>query len=354
MVSTFTPNVGIERPANNDYVDTWDVPVNADWTLIDKRIGASVQVSLTNVDVALSQSQAQNQRILFTGTLSGNVTVTIPLAFGSSTVAMGGVWIIDNQTTGAFNITVKTVASGSTGIVVTQGKTSTIVSDGTNVKFADDRVSSIGGPTGPTGSGGPTGPTGAGGPGSPGPTGPTGSTGPTGTAGSNGPTGPTGPNGIVPDPLPVANGGTNAATAAAALTNLGAASLVANTFGGTQNYADNLLVAPLIKDYGVVTIAKGTVSGSQTIDVTNGNNVTVQISGTTTFTFSNPTASPNACGFSMRIVNGGSATVNWPASVKWPGGAAPTLTSSGADVLVFYTTDGGTIWSGFVAGLDIK
>jgi hypothetical protein len=56
----------------------------------------------------------------------------------------------------------------------------------------------------------------------------------------------------------------------------------------------------------------------------------------------------------MRLTNGGSQTVNWPASVDWvPGGTAPTLTASGVDELVFKTIDGGTIWVG-TAGLDVK
>ena len=35
MTSTFTPNKNIEKPAFNDYVDGWDVPVNSDFTIID-------------------------------------------------------------------------------------------------------------------------------------------------------------------------------------------------------------------------------------------------------------------------------------------------------------------------------
>ncbi len=34
MVSSFTPNLSLEKPANGDYVDTWSTPVNADWDAI--------------------------------------------------------------------------------------------------------------------------------------------------------------------------------------------------------------------------------------------------------------------------------------------------------------------------------
>ena len=70
-----------------------------------------------------------------------------------------------------------------------------------------------------------------------------------------------------------------------------------------------------------------------------------------TFTFSNPSASGKSCSFTLILTNGGSQTVNWPGSVDWPGGAAPTLTTTGVDVLVFTTVDAGTTWYGFAAGL---
>ncbi len=79
-----------------------------------------------------------------------------------------------------------------------------------------------------------------------------------------------------------------------------------------------------------------------------------QLASANTFTFSNPTASGDACSFTLILTNGGSQTVNWPASVDWAGGTAPTLTSSGRDVLTFITTDGGTIWDGMAASLDSK
>lgn len=49
----------------------------------------------------------------------------------------------------------------------------------------------------------------------------------------------------------------------------------------------------------------------------------------------------------------GSRTVSWPASVKWPGGTVPTLTTSPnrADILTFLCTDG-TYWFGFFAERD--
>ncbi len=117
--------------------------------------------------------------------------------------------------------------------------------------------------------------------------------------------------------------------------------------------ADQTVSRVNLKDYGEVTNAIGNATGNKTIDLTAGNSVTATTTGATTWTFSNPTASDELCGFVLKLVNGGSATQTWPNSVDWPSATAPTLTTSGTDVLVFITCDGGTTWYGFTAGLAL-
>ena len=131
------------------------------------------------------------------------------------------------------------------------------------------------------------------------------------------------------------------------------ATLGANTFTGTQNFADNTLQRANLLDYAEVTNAIGsTGGGTQDIDLTLGNSVTATVdTSANTFTFSNPTATDELCGFTLLLTNGGSQTVNWPAAVDWPGATAPTLTAAGVDKLVFETSDGGTTWLGNLAGL---
>jgi hypothetical protein len=125
------------------------------------------------------------------------------------------------------------------------------------------------------------------------------------------------------------------------------------TLAGAVTGADQTVSAINLKDYGEVTNALGSVSGSTTIDLTAGNSVTATAGGAISWTFSNPTASDELCGFVLKLVNGGSATQTWPGSVDWPAATAPTLTTSGTDVLVFITCDGGTTWYGFTAGLAL-
>jgi hypothetical protein len=96
------------------------------------------------------------------------------------------------------------------------------------------------------------------------------------------------------------------------------------------------------------------VVAASNIDLSLGNYFTKTISGTTTFTASNVPASGTSASFILDLTNGGSATVNWITNTKWAGGTAPTLTAVGRDVLGFFTYDAGTIWNGFVLGLDVK
>ena len=98
-----------------------------------------------------------------------------------------------------------------------------------------------------------------------------------------------------------------------------------------------------------------TGGGTDDIDYTEGAVVTATVStDEQTFTFSNPPVNGKSGKFTLILTDGGSQTVNWPASVVWVGGVAPTLTASGIDVLEFLTVDGGTVWYGFAKGLDMQ
>ena len=123
--------------------------------------------------------------------------------------------------------------------------------------------------------------------------------------------------------------------------------------GGYINFQDEQAIRPEIKDYAETVKVLGDLGGgTDAIDITAGNVVTATVSTSTqTFTFTNPSATGKACSFTLILTNGGSQTVNWPSSVDWAGGDAPSLTSSGVDVLTFTTVDAGTIWYGFAAGL---
>lgn len=83
------------------------------------------------------------------------------------------------------------------------------------------------------------------------------------------------------------------------------------------------------------------------IDLSKGVVFSKTVSADTVFTFIN-VPSGRAATFNLIITNGGSATITWPASVKWTDAAAPMLTASGVDVLTFMTPNG-TTWYGTLA-----
>lgn len=110
-----------------------------------------------------------------------------------------------------------------------------------------------------------------------------------------------------------------------------------------------------LRSYTEATSAPAISSSTLTLDLLNGHVFLVSLnSNITTLTISNIPAGTNLTGFTLIFTADGTArSVTWPASVKWPGGVAPTLTSTNTkiDVLNFVSTDNGTSWLGFVGGL---
>jgi len=124
-------------------------------------------------------------------------------------------------------------------------------------------------------------------------------------------------------------------------------------FAGTANLLyDTTEYRLSIQNYSLIVQSLGGVSGGTTINVTNGTYVKATAAGITTWIFTFSAPSGNASGFVLELTNGGTYTMNWPLSVKWPGGAAPELTATGVDVLIFITNDNGTTWRGALSMLN--
>lgn len=154
--------------------------------------------------------------------------------------------------------------------------------------------------------------------------------------------------------LPVANGGTGITSFGAGVaTWLGTPSSANLASAVTDETGSGSLVFATTPTITAMRQTRVAVAASD-INLNSGSYFTRTISGTTTFTVSNVPASGTAISFILDLTNGGSATVNWWSNVKWAGGTAPTLTSSGRDVLGFYTHDAGTNWNGLVLAKDIK
>lgn len=182
-----TTNKGLEQPAAAS--TNWDVPLNANFGYLDSALGGTTTKSVTGISatpVVLTAAEYRSLILNFTGTLTANVTYQVPSG-------VGGEWIVSNNTTGAFTLTIDNVASGASAVIPT-GSRRLVYSDGTNVYAVEGTtagtVTSVdvsGGTTGLTTSGGPV----------------TGS----GTI-------------TLAGTLALANGGTGATSAAGALTNI--------------------------------------------------------------------------------------------------------------------------------------
>jgi hypothetical protein len=88
--------------------------------------------------------------------------------------------------------------------------------------------------------------------------------------------------------------------------------------------------------YGCAEYDAGNSGTSLTLDFNSGQNQKVTLTGNVTFTFSNPVAGMTA---KIKLVQDatGSRAVTWP-TIKWAGGAAPTLTGTAGsiDIITLY------------------
>ena len=152
-----TPNLALNEPAYNSPISvpgdpTWNVPLNYNSTILDQMFGNTTGVSVNTgssptytliaaPSATAAGSTSQAMRFNLTGLLAASQTVLLPQS-------VAGMWIISNNTTGSFTVTIgsnngSNVAAGTT-VAVPQSYSILVFSDGTNVKKADDGIISSG------------------------------------------------------------------------------------------------------------------------------------------------------------------------------------------------------------------
>jgi len=249
----------------------------------------------------LSAAEYAKVAIKFTGILTGNRTIVVP-------DAVRDYWI-SNATTGAFTLTVKTLAG--TGVAVTQGKAATLYSDGTNVVSADTDY----------------------------------------------------PSGVA-TPVDVADGGTGAITADAALTNLGGTTVGKQVFTAANaaavrsaaalgnvstmdevttaqfrsNTADKILSTDQVWAAADTVALSWTSGGNTAVDLSLGLNFTVS-AATGNSTLAAPTnAKTGQSGFVYITQDSTPRTLAYASAWVFDGGTDPALsTGSGAKDVLYYT-----------------
>ena len=152
--------------------------------------------------------------------------------------------------------------------------------------------------------------------------------------------------------LPNADGTSGQAIVTDGTGNLSFSSTGDVTLSGTQTLTNKTIEAGTFTNGYTEEVATANTSTAYTIDLANGSVQILTLTGNCTFTF--PTATAGKSFILLLKQDGtGSRTVTWPAAVKWPGGTAPTITStaSKADKYVF-TADNNSNWLGSTAGLN--
>jgi hypothetical protein len=106
--------------------------------------------------------------------------------------------------------------------------------------------------------------------------------------------------------------------------------------------------------YATTIKSKQASVSANNIDLSTGDCFSKTVSSNVTFTVSNVPPTGTIGSFILDITNGGSNTIVWMANTKWASQTAPTLTTSGRDILGFFTYDSGITWNGLVIARDIK
>ncbi len=133
MADPQTTNKLLYTPAHNADIDTWDVPVNANWVGLDQALGNYTVLNANGLSgtVALTTSQIIPLGFIVTGTPAGNLNYQVP-------VTRGGLWLVRNQATLGASITLGfSSASGGGTVNIPSGKNLAISADGTANGMAD-------------------------------------------------------------------------------------------------------------------------------------------------------------------------------------------------------------------------
>jgi hypothetical protein len=124
---TTTATKGYTLPVVGADFNSWGTELNGNFSIIDNNMGGINSNSMAGSSggtYTVTSAAAQNVVQQMTGTITGAVSYQMP--------AQQGFWIIDNNTSGAFNVYV-TSAGGGTVVLAPPGGTQLIYSDATNI-----------------------------------------------------------------------------------------------------------------------------------------------------------------------------------------------------------------------------
>jgi hypothetical protein len=129
MASTYTNRLGLEKQGDGENPNSWGSILNTNVIdLIDDAIAGYEVVSVSSTGITLSDNngtadQSRNASLEFAGTLTANVTITIP--------SEEKTYFVRENTTGSFAVQMKTAAGSALNL--TQGQNTFVACDGTSI-----------------------------------------------------------------------------------------------------------------------------------------------------------------------------------------------------------------------------
>ena len=127
MASTYSDQLRLEKQADGENENTWGQIANKQFELLEEAIAGRLALAVGGTDVTLTPTdgdfdQARNMFLDVSGVLTDNVSLIAP--------ATPKMYVIQNATTGAFALSVKTAAG--VPAVIPQGEIQIAVCDGTD------------------------------------------------------------------------------------------------------------------------------------------------------------------------------------------------------------------------------
>lgn len=113
------------------HLNDWGAQTNTNLSKIESAVAGVTTITVGALDYTLSDTEARSHVLVITGTLSNALNVIVPARTKS--------WIVSNQTTGGFAITLK--PSGGTGLTVPAAASSVIWTDGAATRIVPDLTS---------------------------------------------------------------------------------------------------------------------------------------------------------------------------------------------------------------------
>jgi hypothetical protein len=132
MASNYT-NLGVQLMTTGEKAGTWGTLTNTNWNIIEQISGGYATQALTSGGtVTLVKSDGSTGAVMatriwkLTGALSDNAIVTVPDSIENW-------WLVDNGSTNAYTVQVKTVSGTGPTWSTTDKGTKLLYTDGTNV-----------------------------------------------------------------------------------------------------------------------------------------------------------------------------------------------------------------------------